>query len=473
MNKEILNKIKFFSLLAFGIFAFLIPFSLPVPGLEKKTILISHFSSFILTNFKTQFIIFTIIVQFLILATVIIAIYKRCKKFTFKHKFLNDLTETGIPINLMKISGALFFLLIAFNELGFSINFEHLGFLKQFKPVYEMIINPDTGGTTFGLVLSLFLTFFIGNALLPIITDFGAVEFIGNLVSKFMTKLFKIPGYSAIDAIASFVGDGTIGILVTDKQYQKGYYTQRQAGIIASSFSIVGIAFATLVAEQLNLANHFFIFYGTIILITLIIAFIFARVNFFHFKDTYYDENHVQPPAENATFSEALAKGINVCSHANVKEIILTACRQIVLTYIVFVPTIMCVGTIGLIIATYSDIFQIISLPFVNILEFFGFGESSQAMAPGLFIGFIDMYLPTLFVSDPGLVISSAAKFFIGVLSFSQLVFLSETGMIFLNTKIGFKFFDIVKLFLIRTILSIPILLVITYLLSYFSILSF
>lgn len=476
MNKKVFNNIKFIVLLIVGVFVFLVPFSLPFPGFEEKTILISHFSALVKDYFLTPFIYITLVVQVFIVLSALVGLYRRITKKDLKYPFLNELCGMTYPMIITKIVGAIFFTLVALKQLG--IDFSHNPTMGSqlsifIGNVYNAIINPDTGGTTFDLVLSLFLTFFAGNLLLPFLTDFGAVEFVGNLASRVMHKLFGIPGYSAIDAVASFVGDGTIGILVTDRQYQRGYYTQRQAGIIATSFSIVGIAFATLVANTLGFSNYFGIFYGTIILVTIVLAMVLSHFNFFNFKDTYYNEDNKKVEDSNVNFKQAYEIGVEVCAKANIKTIIVTAFKQIITTFIIFVPTIMCVGTLGLMLSTYTPVFTWISTPFIPILQFLGFGSSAEAMAPGLFVGLADMYLPTLFVSDPALTISSAAKFFIGVLSFCQLVFLSETGMVLLNTKIGFKFKDILKLFAIRTLLSIPIILLVTYILSFFGIVSF
>ena len=65
------------------------------------------------------------------------------------------------------------------------------------------------------------------------------------------------------------------------------------------------------------------------------------------------------------------------------------------------------------------------------------------------------MYLPTVFITQSA---SQAARFFIGVLSFTQLIFLAETGMVLVDTKIGFNFLDVIWVFIYRTLLSIPIL---------------
>jgi len=147
------------------------------------------------------------------------------------------------------------------------------------------------------------------------------------------------------------------------------------------------------------------------------------------------------------------------------------ACVDVINIYVGFLPIIMVVGTISLVIAENTPVFDVISYPFIYIYQFLGFGaEAAQAMAPASLAGFADMYLPALFVTG---VESEAARFFISVLAFTQLVFMSETGMIFIKTEIGYNFLDIVKLFLFRTVLSLPIIYGITRLLVALNIISF
>ena len=42
-----------------------------------------------------------------------------------------------------------------------------------------------------------------------------------------MRPLFTLPGRSAVDNLASFIGDGTVGVLITSRQYEKGIYSKR------------------------------------------------------------------------------------------------------------------------------------------------------------------------------------------------------------------------------------------------------
>ena len=106
----------------------------------------------------------------------------------------------------------------------------------------------------------MFTLFFFAGLLLPLLTDFGLMEFFGSMMVKVMRPVFKIPGRSSIDALASWVGDGTIGVLLTAKQYEDKNYTAREATIIATTFSVVSITFCFVVLETIGLSDYFFEF---------------------------------------------------------------------------------------------------------------------------------------------------------------------------------------------------------------------
>ena len=82
---------------------------------------------------------------------------------------------------------------------------------------------------------------------------------------KVMRPLFKLPGRSSIDALTSWIGDGTIGVLLTSKQYEEGYYTKKEAAIVGTTFSVVSITFSIVIIEYVGLGNYFLPFYGTVV----------------------------------------------------------------------------------------------------------------------------------------------------------------------------------------------------------------
>ncbi|GEK91667.1 YjiH family protein [Alkalibacterium kapii] len=450
-----INKLKFVLLSLFGFVFFLVPFTI---GGESK-IMLSHITDFVKNNILEEFLTFTAASAWIVLIGTVVFIF-----YTSKSKTLNNMFKASVLNVIFRITGSFLYLMV--------LN----GWFKRFD-FSSVILDPNTGGLMAGaegLLTTLYITFFVGILALPLLTHFGIVEFIGVLLGPVVEKLFRVPGYSMIDAIASFVGDGTIGIVVTDSQYQRGYYNRREAYIIATSFSVVGIAFAAAVAEELGFGSIFPIFYGTILFATLIIAFITARLPLKKFKPTYYEGKKpktVDVPEDETVVEYAYDSAVEQAKDTKVSRAFIEALKNIIHIYIGFLPIIMAVGTISLIIAEYTPFFDIISAPLVPLYELLGYSSDIAAqMAPASVAGFADMYLPALFIKGAA---SEAARFFIGVLAFTQLVFMSETGMILVETKMGLNFWDVIKVFLFRTIISIPILYVITNLLATLNVLSF
>lgn len=420
-------KFLFYSIL--GIIAFLAPVTIG----GESSILMGHIKSIVIDGYSESI---KYLIVFVSLITITGTIIGKIKK-QFKNPVLQELFICG-PINgAVRIGGSIFFLMV------------HFGVGPK------AVLDPNTGGMMAGdLLPSLMVTFCVGVILMPLLTSFGLVEFVGVLIAPFMRKVFKVPGYAAVDAIASFLGDGTIGIVVTDQQYQKGYYTQREAVIIATSFSIVGISFAAVVADFLKFSSIFIIFYSTIAISTVVAGVIIARLPLKKFKDEYYVPGKVEEK-DIISFSLALRKAAAVAEKAKELEIMIDSVKKVAVLYITFIPVIMFMGTAGLIVAEYTNIFSIISMPLIPFLQLLGFSkEVAESMAPSMIVGFSDMYLPSLLIES---VKSDMARFVIGTLSFAQLIFLSETGMILVASKIGFTFWDALKFFVLRTIITFPV----------------
>ncbi|MEC6748124.1 nucleoside recognition domain-containing protein [Marinilactibacillus sp. XAAS-LB27] len=449
------TKLKFVLLSLLGFIFFLVPFTIN----GESSILISHIVTFVNEQIFEGFILFTVACSWIVLLGTIIFTF-----YTSKSEYLNSVFKAS-PLNVfLRIVGSFLYLMV--------IN----GWFEQ-SAIGQAILDGGTGGTMAGdggLLTTLYITFFVGILALPLLTHFGIVEFMGVLLGPVMEKVFKVPGYSTIDAIASFVGDGTIGIVVTDTQYQRGYYNQREAYVISTSFSIVGIAFAAAVAQELGFGSIFPVFYGSIIIVTLIIAFITARLPLKKFKRTYYENQEPKAadvPEGKSTFKHAYDSALEQAESTKILEAIVEALKHVISIFVGFLPIIMAVGTFSLILAEYTPIFDIISAPLVYVYDFIGYStDVARQMAPASLAGFADMYLPALFITDSP---SEASRFFIGVLAFTQLVFMSETGMILVKTKIGLNFFDILKIFLFRTIISLPILVLLTNILAAMNIISF
>ena len=59
--------------------------------------------------------------------------------------------------------------------------------------------------------------FIFAGLLLPLLLDFGLLEFVGTMMTRIMRPVFRLPGRSAVDCFASWLGDGSVGILLTQQ----------------------------------------------------------------------------------------------------------------------------------------------------------------------------------------------------------------------------------------------------------------
>ena len=92
----------------------------------------------------------------------------------------------------------------------------------------KMIYSEDTGGLVFSSLLPTLVAVFLFAALfLPLLMEYGLLELLGPLFRPIMRPLFTLPGRSTVDNLASFIGDGTVGVLITSRQYEEGFYSRR------------------------------------------------------------------------------------------------------------------------------------------------------------------------------------------------------------------------------------------------------
>lgn len=318
-----------------------------------------------------------------------------------------------------------------------------------------LLLNPDGG-----LVTMMFSLFLFAGLLLPLLTDFGLLEFFGSMMVKIMRPIFKIPGRAAIDCLASWVGDGTIGVLLTSRQYEQGNYTAREAATIATTFSVVSITFCFVIVETVDLGHYFLQFYGTVILVGLILAVIMPRIYPLRNKpDTNFDGSTPESRREDVpegfnSFTFGLQNALDKAhSNRNLLNVVRSGFKNVLEMWFAITPVIMAFGTIALILAEYTSFFKILGMPFEPILQLFQIPYADEA-AQTMIIGFADMLLPSILGAG---IESELTRFFIATISVTQLIYMSEVGGLILGTKLPLKIWDLFIIFLIRTIISIPI----------------
>ncbi len=77
-----------------------------------------------------------------------------------------------------------------------------------------------------------------------------------------------------------------------------------------------------------------------------------------------------------------------------------------------------------------------------------------------MLVGFADMFLPSVIGSG---IESEITRFVVGALSLTQLVYMSEIGILILRSNIPVSFLDLFVIFVQRTVITLPIIVLIAH----------
>lgn len=416
------NILKFIGYSFIGAFMFFIPITIN----GSSSIMLDHMVTFIRENF-------TAAVPYYILAVIVFgAIYPFANKTWNKNKVV-------IGLSMFKIAGAIFAFMLVFD----------------FGPAW--LFNPGLGPFLFNnLVTSVGVLVPIGAVFLALLVGYGFLEFIGVLVQPIMRPVWKTPGRSAINAVASFVGSYSIGMLITNRVYKEGKYTLKEAWIIATGFSTVSATFMVVVASTLDIMHIWNTYFWVTLFVTFLVTAITVRIWPLNIvSEDYYQGQEGTPEVQpkGNRLKAAWDEGMSVANDSlpllknvwiNFKDGVIMAAS--------ILPTILSVGLLGLILSTYTPVFDIIGYIFYPFTLLVQLPEPLLA-AKAAAVEIAEMFLPALMVVDASLV----TKFVMGVLSVSAIIFFSATIPTILATDIEVSIPKLIIIWIERTILTILI----------------
>jgi len=328
----------------------------------------------------------------------------------------------------------------------------------QFGP--EWVWNANTGGVVLKDLAPVLITFFlVAGLILPLLTDYGLMEFIGTIVRNVFRKIFGLPGRSAIDAIASWLGSGTVGVLITAQQYHKGFYSAREAAVIATNFSIASIAFSLLITSFMKLDHLFVPFYLTVVVAGLAAAIITPRIPPLSWKKDEYvagvgKQIKEDVPAGTSLLRWGLAQAVQRANaNPSPAQMVKIGVHNVVDIWLGLLPLVMAIGTVSLAIAEFTPIFNWLSAPIVPLLELLQLPEAAKA-APAMLVGFADMFLPAVLGKG---IESELTRFVVACVSLTQLIYMSEVGVLIIKAKLPLNLLELFVIFIIRTLITLPI----------------
>ncbi|ANG61409.1 histidine transporter [Marinobacterium aestuarii] len=342
-------------------------------------------------------------------------------------------SRTQTVFSFLKLGGVLVSLM-AYFEFGPAALFE-----KDMLPfLFNKLVIPV------GLIVPL------GAIFLAFLISYGLLELIGVLCQPIMRPLFKTPGKSAIDAVASFVGSYSIGLLITNRVYKSGQYSAKEAAIIATGFSTVSATFMVIVAKTLGLMDIWNLFFWSTLLVTFLVTAITVRI----FPLSKMDDTAAAPESEvlqHSRLKQALIEGLEANRQAQpLLTNIGVNLREGVLMAMSILPSIMSVGLIGLLLAKYTPLFDwmgYLFYPFTALAQLPDALLVAKASATGL----AEMFLPALLMADGAI----ASKFVTGAVAISSILFFSASIPCILSTEIPLTIRQMLMIWYQRVALTI------------------
>ena len=426
MSKQNVSSIgiaRFLGYSAFGLFMFFFP--LTIGG--KSTIPVDHIISAIRTHAPGGAAIYAILVM---IAGAI---------FPFIRKTWNR-SNMDVFFSLAKVAGAV------------------IGLMLYFKVGPAWLMAKDMGPFLFSsLAIPVGLVIPIGSVFLAFLVGFGLLEFTGVLMTPVMRPVFKTPGRSAIDAVASFVGSYSVGLIITNNVYRQGKYSVREAAIIATGFSTVSATFMLIVAKTLGIMDHWGTFFWVTMLVTFAVTAITTRLwPLRSMPDDYFTGKAPEEHACNGSlFSRAWEDGVATATEApSMVGLVLSNLKEGLNMAMVVIPSITSIGLLGLVVAKYTPVFDIAGYVFYPFFKIFGLPEAALA-GKAAAVSLAEMFLPAILIAKAE--VSMVLKFVIAVLCVSEILFFSAIIPCIMGTDIPIKMRDILVIWFERVVLTILI----------------
>lgn len=383
--------------------------------------------------------------------TIIWALISLSAILTLLHKFIGISLFRRIP----KLDSL-------FSVKGFWFVVRMIGFLFAnliyFDLGPEIITGELTGSVViYDLMPILVCVFFLASLLLALLLNYGLLDFLGALLIKLMRPVFNLPGRSALDCVASWLGDGSIGVLLTSKQYEEGFYSKREATVIATTFSAVSITFSLVVISQVGLDHMFLPFYLVVTAAGVVAAILVPKLPpLSKVPDTYYTgtPHREDIPAGMSPAQYGMQLALKKADNApGFKAFFREGLENLAEMWFGTLPVILAMGTLALIVAEYTPFFKLLGMPFIPLYQLLQIPEAELA-SQTVIVGFADMFLPSVIATA---IESELTRFVVAATSVTQLIYMSEIGSIIMGSKIPVSLKDLFIIFLERTIVTLPV----------------
>lgn len=453
----------------FGVFAFFINFRLPEYQFTigawqwgkvaaQSNVLVSHFTNFLKAalytgNFKAM--------PFVVWA---IGVYSIVDLFVLRPNKFWHTTKVAAAFAVFKIIG---FILLSFLivNIYFGVHPAWMGWF--FNGVDSL------GGKSIGsfimdnILVTICISIPAASLFLPLLVDYGLVEFVGVLVRSIMRPVFKLPGRAAVIMVSAFLGNFSVGHIAINDQYKQGRMTEREAVVIGTSMSTVSVGFLLALANISGLTNaslwdksYWNLYFWIAFLVTLLVTLVGVRIPpLSRVPDNYYEGVKPDPeqPIKKNLLRSALREGMNQAqTQAHLGKRIAYIMKETIGVLGTVASGTAFFATFGVVLYSFTPIVEWLGYFFRPLFMLFGFrGEELTIASTGAVISLVEVTVPALLVAVGSF--SMRLRFVLAVIPVSSIIFLASFVPCLMATDVPVKFSHIMLIWLERMILSVLI----------------
>ena len=455
--------LKFIAFSVIGIFVFFINFNVPQyqinlgpwhwgPVAAQSNVLVSHVTNFIKAalftgNFKAM--------PFIVWA---IGVYSIVDLFVLRPNKFWHTTKVAAVFAVFKIIG---FALLCFAMVSIYLGWNP-GFMDWFfRPVASL---GDVSISSFimnNILVSICISIPVASVFLPLLVDYGLVDFVGVVVRPVMRPVFKLPGRAAVIMVSAFLGNFSVGHIAVNDQYKTGRMTEREAVVIGTSFSTVSVGFLLVLANNtgLNERGYWNLYFWTAFLITMLVSLIGVRIYPLRkIADSYYPSAKPQPEPviREKLMKVALDEAVEVAEN---QESLPRRIAYIMKETIGVLGTVASgtafFATVGVLLYTYTPVIKWIGYVFYPFMRI-AIPQSEAAVAcTGAAVSFIEVTIPALLVMVGEW--SMRIRYMMAVIPVTSIIFLASFVPCLMATDIPVSFKDMVIIWVERMLLSVLI----------------
>lgn len=298
---------------------------------------------------------------------------------------------------------------------------------------------------------------FLSSLFIPLLVDYGLVDAMGIFCAPFMRKVFLTPGSSAVIGASAFLGNYSVGHVVSRQMYDEHRFTEKEMIIVAMGFSTCSIGL------MLNLVNYLDLmpYWNSYVVCVLFTAFAttaaVSRLYPINRKKEEYKGNVScisEKEVQETLWKRAWRTGTDRAGKApKLYQSVLQMMKRVAPVICEITPPTVLIVVCGTYLARNTDVFYYLGCAVWPVLKAAGISSAeSYYVMSGIGASITEPVLAGVICN--GLELSFQAKWIIAVVPYSAIVFFAGFIPSARSAKIPCKIWEMLVIWLERVIIG-------------------